>query len=242
MDPKTIKKLLAINQEFYAGFSQEFAASRSVADQTITCLEPVVQKWHSLVDLGCGNGRLAAYLDRKKKKREYLGLDQEPRLIRIASKRNYRYLKASFQVTDIAYPGWSLKLKPGYYDGAVALAVFHHLPSFNLRLRVLLEAKKLLRPGGKLVVSAWQFLDSPRLKKKVVPWREVGLTNKDVEAGDYLLSWQRGGVGWRYCHLLSEEELKKMITKAGFRLTKVWRAGGREGNLSLYGLLTPDII
>jgi hypothetical protein len=41
----------------------------------------------------------------------------------------------------------------------------------------------------------------------------------------------------RYCHLVDEEELQQLATASGLRLLETFRAGGREGDLSLGAVL-----
>jgi hypothetical protein len=119
----------------------------------------------------------------------------------------------------------------------VALAVLHHIPGFDLRVQVLREVATLLEPDGCLILSTWQFLDSPRMRRKVVDWAEAGIAEEALEPGDYLLDWKRGGRGLRYCHLVDEAEVERLAAESGFRVRETFRAGGREGDLSLFAVL-----
>jgi hypothetical protein len=74
--------------------------------------------------------------------------------------------------------------------------------------------------------------------KRIVPWNKVGIDEQELEPGDALLSWKRGGTGLRYCHWIEEDELHSLATLAGLSIVKTFRAGGREGNLSLYSVLS----
>ena len=91
----------------------------------------------------------------------------------------------------------------------------------------------LLRPAGRLIVSTWQFLHSERLRRKIVPWETIGMTADQVQAGDYILDWRRGGVGLRYCHLIDEAELAALCHDAGLTLQETFRA---DNDLNLYGV------
>jgi hypothetical protein len=119
----------------------------------------------------------------------------------------------------------------------VILAVLHHIPSFDLRVQVLREAASLLEPDGCLIMSTWQFLDSARLRRKIVNWAEVPIAEPSLEPGDYLLDWKREGRGLRYCHLVDEDEMQHLAAASGLRVRETFRAGGREGNLSLFAVL-----
>ncbi|HBY06444.1 MAG TPA: hypothetical protein DEH22_01125, partial [Chloroflexi bacterium] len=92
----------------------------------------------------------------------------------------------------------------------------------------------LLPPGGQFIHSNWQFLNSARLRQRVHPWPEIGLSEAEVEPGDYLLDWRRGGFGLRYVHHFSENELHTLADETGFRIIESFFSDGESGNLGLY--------
>jgi len=265
MDRETVERLLALNRAFYAAFARPFAASRPVSDPALVCILPYIPARASVLDVGCGNGRLAFLLDRERPGTTYLGVDAVPELVELARAQaaHFAAISAEFCVADVARPGWGktlvgagpsaeftpsgaegLRAGPSTglrasFDCAVALAVLHHIPSFDLRAQVLREIASLLKPGGLLVLSTWQFLDSPRMRRKIVDWTEAGIPKEALEPGDYLLDWKREGRGLRYCHLVDEAEVERLAAASGFCVRETFRAGGREGNLSLIALLDP---
>jgi len=245
MDEKTIERLLALNQEFYTTFAQPFAASRPASDPVLTGILPHIPQRARVLDVGCGNGRLALLLDQERPGTAYLGIDAVPELIELARAESdhLRAISAEFRVRDITRPGWSNNLydessshRPGF-DCGVILAVLHHIPSFNLRVQVLRETGSLLSSHGRLIFSTWQFLDSARMRRKIVDWAEVDIAEESLEPGDYLLDWKREGRGLRYCHLVDRGEMERLAAESGFRIRETFRAGGREGTLSLFAIL-----
>jgi hypothetical protein len=116
--------------------------------------------------------------------------------------------------------------------------VLHHLPGWQLRREVMAGLASLLEPGGQMVVSTWQFMHSARLRRKIVPWQAIGLTPDQVEPGDFLLDWRRGGYGLRYCHFVAESEMVELAEIAGMALRAMFRADGREGDLNLFTVLS----
>ena len=238
MDKETVERLLALNRAFYAAFARPFAASRSVSDPALTCILPYIPQRARVLDVGCGNGRLAVLLDRERPGATYVGVDAVPELVQVACAQAARLatVAAEFRLADVTRPGWSQGLPAGF-DCAIALAVLHHVPGFDLRARVLHDTASLLAPGGCLLLSTWQFLESARLRRKIVDWAEVGIPRETLEPGDYLLDWQRGGRGLRYCHLVDEGEMERLAAASGLRLHETFRAGGRAGNLSLFTVL-----
>jgi SAM-dependent methyltransferase len=51
--------------------------------------------------------------------------------------------------------GLALPYRPGVADGALCIAVAHHLASPNRRLRLLRQLLRVLRPGGRALVTVW---------------------------------------------------------------------------------------
>jgi SAM-dependent methyltransferase len=126
----------------------------------------------------------------------------------------------------------------GVFDCVLMLAVLHHIPDSTIRVRILRQVRDLLAPQGRAVVSTWQFMENERMRKKIVPWRAVGIDERELEPGDALLNWKRGGAGLRYCHWIGEDELRAMSAQAGLKVTETFHAGGREQDLSLYAILS----
>jgi hypothetical protein len=86
-------------------------------------------------------------------------------------------------------------------------------------------------------MSNWQFLTSSRQKRKILPWSSIGLKERELEAGDYLLSWQRNGFGRRYVAFIDRDETITLAEGAKLNILDQFYSDGREGNLNLYTVL-----
>lgn len=258
MDAETVNKLLEINRRFYSQFGKAFSDSRSGERLNLEPIRNYLANHIRVLDAGCGNGRLAETLERAGFALDYVGIDGSRELVAVADKRQtvLKRVHAQFRIADLTAPGWSET--PGIersFDVIVALAVLHHIPSFELRANVLREFHRLLKPRGIFIMSNWQFMNSERLRKKIVAWKEVGDGSRgagdggqagqvggtgeesgewNVEKGDYLLDWKRGGEGYRYVHWLEPEEVKRLAQESGCRVVEQFYA---DGHLNLFSIL-----
>jgi SAM-dependent methyltransferase len=239
MNTKMIERLLSLNREFYASFAQAFSNTRPASDPTVTSILPYIPERARVLDVGCGNGRLALLLDQSRPGCVYVGVDVVPELLKQARSwtKGAQQTEVMLQTADITQPGWTKALPVERFDRVVALAVLHHIPTFGLRAQVLRDIASVLEPSGQLILSTWQFLENERMRRKIVPWARIGLAAEELDPDDYLLDWKRGGHGLRYCHLVDRDEMEQLAAASGFEVRTTFRAGGREGDLSLYAVL-----
>lgn len=240
MQDDIVSRLLDLNRQFYQTFAEQFAETRGRLQPGVSSTLADFPPEATILDLGCGIGEVANELNRLGHDGFYLGMDSSVALLSIARGR-CENPSAHFFQSDFADPSWLCKLlwfaqphRVAAFDRVLAFATLHHLPSNALRSRVLTQVRGLLAEGGHFVLSNWNFMASPRLRARIVPWREIDLDEKDVEIGDYLLDWRRGGYGLRYVHHFTEEELQELARKTGFQVVKTYYSDGEGGRLGLY--------
>jgi SAM-dependent methyltransferase len=130
----------AVGGDFVTVGSLEFALLRSLN------LSPA----DLVVDVGCGSGRLAMQLAPLSSLR-YIGTDIVPELLEQA-RRIARRGDWQFRVTD----GLEIPCEDGAADFVCFFSVFTHI-SHEDCYRYLREAKRALKPGGRIVFSFLEF-------------------------------------------------------------------------------------
>lgn len=102
------------------------------------------------VDIGCGNG--FSTLEYAKAVKEITGVDYSESLIAAANKLKEGHpsqSKTRFEVGDCR----ELKLPDGKFDVAIMERVLINLPTYEDQEKAALEAKRILKPGGKFILS-----------------------------------------------------------------------------------------
>lgn len=232
MRPEVAARLLALNRDFYGGLAAPFADSRAQPQPGFARLLPHLPRpCAAVLDVGCGNGRFGHFLSQEQPL-AYTGVDFTAGLLERA-----RQLLPDgvFLRGDMSQAGFLDSV--GAFDLVVCLAAMQHVPGHANRARLLREMAAHLRPGGRLFLANWQFMDSARQRRKVQPWSAVGLTASDVEPNDYLLTWRRSGFGLRYVCQVDAAETAVLAAAAGLRILHQFRSDGQEGDLSLYTVL-----
>jgi tRNA (uracil-5-)-methyltransferase TRM9 len=236
MKSQTVGRLLTLNKQFYQTFGHEFSSTRlHLQPGVLQVLDGLTgDEW--ILDLGCGNGEMARELMRRGHRGRYTGVDFSPPLLEVA-RHGWEDAPATFLRADLASTDWDKKIVASLtqpFDLVTAFATLHHIPGQEMRLNILNKAHALLRTDGRFIHSEWQFLHSEKLKDRIQPWEDAGLSPGEVEAGDYLLDWRSGGRGLRYVHHFDELELQDLAAASGFRVCQTFHSDGVNGLLGLY--------
>ena len=240
MNSSTAARLIELNREFYTRFGDAFSSTRHRIQPGVRRVLERLKGDESILDLGCGNGELARELVKRGHRGSYLGVDFSLPLLRDAEGQP-KGLSARFMevdLTQLAVFRHQLSVEGGW-SVITAFAVLHHIPSQDLRLEILRVVNTLLAGDGLFIHSHWQFLNSAKLKARLQPWDAVGLSDPQVDAGDYLLDWRSGGTGLRYVHHFDETELGELARASQFQVIDTFYSDGETGNLGLYQVWKP---
>jgi SAM-dependent methyltransferase len=238
MHPSVLDHLRAINRKFYEHFAAEYSETRRELAPGMARALHALGDFDSLLDLGCGDGRVGwaiagGLLDRPLA--HYVGVDASVELLNQRGGLPAQLGTWQAVIADFCEAGWTKQLEPhAPFDAAVCFSALHHVPSRALRVRVLGELCTLLRPNSRLAVSVWQLTQHERFVNKLVDPQSIGLKAEQLELGDILVDWRRGGSGVRYIHEFRDDELSEELNEAGFSVREHWRSDGKTGDLGLY--------
>ncbi len=229
MRDEIVNRLLAVNQAFYSRFAAPFAHSRCSPQPGFgNLLDHPPLNYERVLDVGCGNGRFGQFLRMRLPAFDYIGIDFTADLLALAAE----HVEGTFYERDISRADFLDNL--GDFDLIVCLATMQHVPGRSNRLRLLREFRRHLTLDGRVFLANWQFMSSARQRRKIRKWGEIGLSEADVEKGDFLLSWQREGSGLRYVCSIDVDETAVLVEQAGLAIESQFLSDGREGNLNLY--------
>jgi SAM-dependent methyltransferase len=202
-----------------------------------------------VLDLGSGNGRFSTFLSEKfnGQKFSYYGVDFSDFLNGLAGERkeeifeDFEIIKANL-ILDNWEEGLKNKAENGF-DLITLFGVMHHIPTSELRLKLLQKATKLLSPNGILAFTTWNFKNIPRLQKRIIDLgslegqellRSLNLEKEDFRQEDYILSWVKRETAYRYSHFYDDTEIFEYLDRLGLKLFDRYYADGRHSNRNEY--------
>ena len=220
MDESFAKYLLEKTRKDYNKIAEDFSSKRrEVWEEMKFLFDNYLVPGERVLDLGCGNGRWFRVFENKSV--EYFGVDFSEKLIEIAKKN---YPNGKFQVADAL----NLPFPDNYFDKIYSIAVLHHIPSKNFRLRFLKEAKRVLKPGGLFILTVWKFHQRKEISLlfKYTILKIIGKSKLDFK--DIFEPW--GKEIERYYHCFSKRELMKLVKEANFKIESSGLVKNMKGN------------
>lgn len=148
-------------------------------------------KDNSLIyDLGCGNGRNMNYDNLR-----FIGVDNCNNFINICKSKNLNVINSN--IIDIP-------LQNDSADAIICIAVLHQLSNEINRIKALTEMKRLVKPGGKILLSVWSINQPQKTRRKFNNY------------GNNIVLWNNyGKIYERYYYIFKLDEIKTLFKKAG---------------------------
>lgn len=234
-------QIIAENKKSYNIIAPDFNATRRTTWPEFEELALYIKEGSRILDIGCGNGRLYKYINDELRTTnyEYVGIDQSEELIKIAKKslptslyEREGFLKnippfekggrgGIFMVADI----FNLPFKDGEFDVVAGIAFLHHIPSQELRVKVLKEIYRVLSPGGILFLTNWNLwrweIISHNVKKNNMNPLHFFFQHDGMDAGDFWIPYRASNGGKpmpRYYHHFKKHELINFCRNANFKI------------------------
>ncbi|MBI5077488.1 class I SAM-dependent methyltransferase [Candidatus Falkowbacteria bacterium] len=230
-----------LNRQSYDKIAKQFSAARAYVWPDVQLFRDCVKDGARVLDLGCGNGRLIALFKNNVEteyysvRPDYLGVDSSGELIKRA---RANYPDEKFEVMDAL----NLNLPEKSFDIVLSVSVLNHFAKENHQ-RFIENVKKVLKPGGCLLMSNWNMWNV-RNKKSV--WRLVKKSRKILKQvqddrreslisrwKDVVTTWKSGGVEAQlYYYAFTKGEIKRLLNRNGFEIKKnYYSRKGKPSNL-----------
>lgn len=217
MEKEYAEYLLNKTKEDYNLIAEEFSRTREEIWPEIKFLfDDYLVEGERVLDLGCGNGRFYQFFSDKNV--DYIGVDNSERLIEIAKKR---YPWGKFQVADAL----NLPFPDNFFDKILSIAILHHIPSSEYRIKFLNEIKRVLKPGGTLMLTVWYLWQKKTAWEfllKNIFLKLVGESKLDFS--DVFIPWKNSKgkiLTQRYFHCFTKKELQKLAKNVGLKVRKI---------------------
>lgn len=190
----------------YEEFAEDVSNSRRA-------LWPGVVKWFNaaapgstILDVGCGNGK---YLSLRSNDCTIFGCDTSAALVEIAQ---LNHPKATICLAS----GLSLPYEDASFDAVVSVAVIHHLPLFEERSKFVDELLRVLKPGGRLLITVWATEAVKPLwiplgnNDYLVPWK-TNASDNGANGANGANSAGESNKFDRFYHLFTRHEAQQLV-------------------------------
>jgi len=185
----------------YNKISENFNDTRTYTWGWIGNMLNEIPKDSIICDLGCGNGR-----NMMNETRKFIGIDNCKELLKICKCKGLDVVEGDM---------CNIPLNTDSVDSLICIAAFHHLSTEERRVKALLEIKRVVKSGGKIVISVWSKEQPDKTRRKFDKY------------GDTIVKWdKRGKIYDRYYYIFRIEELNELFKKVDLNVMEhKWDCG-----------------
>jgi SAM-dependent methyltransferase len=227
---KTAHQIKGQLKQSYSAIAQEFDQTRKAPWEEFNHFLAYTKHGGTVLDLGCGNGRLYEFL--KPKKVQYLGVDHNSHLL---DKARESYPEAIFELADMT----DVNLPEKAFDNVFCIAAFHHIPGRKMRKQVAESIHRSLKPDGVLILTVWNLFQLKYLKElfKAILICVLYFGIKTAW-NDLMIKWGNFPVK-RYYHAFLPKELLRFFPPDNWKIEEFYftRKGNRVSFLRSFNLV-----
>lgn len=245
MKSATILSLSELTIKFYTSVGGAFSKTRQAPwtgwQNILITILPELNKLSkiNILDVGCGNGRFCTFIHKSiGNSFYYTGIDSNDQLLQqtkaVLDKSNTSGKTIKLNIIEsLLANNLSDTTKATAYTIVSCFGVFHHVPSQELRIKLLQFLEQSTVRNGFVIISLWQFAKLERYANKFLDPQKFGIDAAQLEVGDYLLGWDTVNVA-RYCHSFSQIDIAELIAATNLQLIQQFTADGKEGRSNIY--------
>ncbi len=190
----------------YESIASDFGASRANPWYEFEIYKQDLVSGDALLDLGCGNARLAKFLPDFV---EYHGIDASQNLLNLASDLLNKSQKKNWKLTLMCM--LVLLLPKAYFQRVVLVASYHHILSRRKRIEILNKLYATLQKDGELYISVWNLFQKRYVWQLIKSFLALRPFNLAIPF--------KGKV--RYYHAFTPRSLKRELLKSKFENVEI---------------------
>ena len=181
----SIEKERELVHATYDKIAEHFSETRFSVWPNVSKFLRAVESGSLILDNGCGNGKNCNRGDCI-----FIGTDTCKRFLEISGEKT--------EIIDtIAMNSKMLSFRDNSFDYVLSIAVIHHIYLESDRVKAIGEIGRVLRTGGKALISVWS-------------------KHKHYDYGDNIIPWnnqKKGEIVDRYYHLFKKDDIVSLVNK-----------------------------
>lgn len=202
MDREYAKKIINNTTDYYNRISEEWSRKRWRLPSDIRDLSKYIEPGSQVLDLGCGNGYF--YDCVIEKHADYTGSDVSANQLKVCKRL---HPDARLVLTEPL----KLPFEDVEFDLIFCLSTIHHIPTREFQLIFLKEIFRVLKPDGKIFITAWNLSDT-----------ELTHEHTKIDGEGNILYPFKNAEGLkladRFIHAFTLEELTQLIHDSKFKI------------------------
>lgn len=190
--------------EIYDIIAKDFSQTRIFTWKWTDDFMKNIPKYSTILDIGCGNGRNLCYTDMI-----MYGMDISLEQLKARRGEKPKYFQG--KNNNLIHSNMiSIPFRNNIFDYILVIASFHHLNTLEERKYCLNEMNRVLKSGGKILLSVWS-INQPKKTKRTFS-----------NYGDTIVYWKNIP---RYYYIFELGEIKQLLQEYFYIENHIWDCG-----------------